>query len=173
MQSLIRSLGKVREGHSHQWRVPGRAPPPPPTYFWTKLRPEGRKKTSLETAPPLTYLRVWMTANLPPPPPPLISRSGSSTGHDVRKWRFSRFLINFVRFLKRCLARFQNCVPKQAAISWQFVPLYWSSFVERAVIFPRFIWLSSREYAILNNLVDKRLHQMRNRHRTNKKNHTK
>ena len=62
MQSLIRSLGKVREGHSHQWRVQGRAPPPPPppTYFWTKLRPEGRKKTSLETAPP-TYLRVWMT----------------------------------------------------------------------------------------------------------------
>ena len=39
----------------------------PPSYFWTKLRPEGPKKFCWETA-------------FPPPPTPLISRSGSSTG---------------------------------------------------------------------------------------------
>ena len=32
-----------------------------PPLFWTKLRPEGRKIFWGETAPPPTYLRVWMT----------------------------------------------------------------------------------------------------------------
>ena len=46
-----------------------------PTYFKTKLRPEGSKKIFLETGP---YLRIWMTR--PPPPlsegmdPPLLKR---------------------------------------------------------------------------------------------------
>ena len=43
----------------------------PPLFFYTKLRPERRKKKSGEIAshPHLTYLRVWITA--PPPSPPL------------------------------------------------------------------------------------------------------
>ena len=48
-----------------QWRIQGRGPggPRPPPYFSTKMRPEGRKKNFLETAPP--YLRVWMTDTPP------------------------------------------------------------------------------------------------------------
>ena len=65
MQSLIRSLGKVREGHSHQWRVQGRALPPPPHLFLDQTEARRAEK---KFRPPLTYLRVWMTANLPPPP---------------------------------------------------------------------------------------------------------
>ena len=36
-----------------------------PRYFWTKLRPRGWKSIWGETASP-PYLRVWMTAPLPP-----------------------------------------------------------------------------------------------------------
>ena len=67
MQSLIRSLGKVREGHSHQWRVQGRAPPP--TYFWTKLRPEGRKK-NFAPPPHPPHLSKGLDDRQPPPPTP-------------------------------------------------------------------------------------------------------
>ena len=42
-----------------QWRIQGRGPGGPrPPYFSTKIRPEGRKKNFLETAPPPPYLRV-------------------------------------------------------------------------------------------------------------------
>ena len=45
-----------------QWRIQRRGPGcPSPPYFSTKMRPEGPKKSFLETGPP-TYLRVWMTA---------------------------------------------------------------------------------------------------------------
>ena len=43
-------------------------PPPPPTYFSTKMRPKGRKHSFLETAP-APCLRVWMTGPLPTPRP--------------------------------------------------------------------------------------------------------
>ena len=46
----------------------------PPLFFYTKLRPERRKKKLGEIAshPHLTYLRVWMTA--PPLPSPSLSQ---------------------------------------------------------------------------------------------------
>ena len=44
-----------------------------PTYFKSKLRPEGRNKIFWRPPPP--FLRVWMTG----PPSPLISASGSGT----------------------------------------------------------------------------------------------
>ena len=48
-----------------QWRIQRRGPGGPPSpYFWTKMRPEGPKKSFLETWPP-TYLRVWMTGAPP------------------------------------------------------------------------------------------------------------
>ena len=57
---------------------PGRSGPP--SYFYTKLRPEGPKKKFLETGPSL-HLRIWMTA----PPPLPVWRSGSATN-----WSTSR-----------------------------------------------------------------------------------
>ena len=48
---------------------PGNLPPPPPhLYFWTKLRPEGRKKNFLETTP-------LLISGSGLPPLPLIWRS--------------------------------------------------------------------------------------------------
>ena len=48
-----------------QWRIQRRGPGcPSPPYFSTKMRPEGPKKSFLETGPP-TYLRVWMTRSPP------------------------------------------------------------------------------------------------------------
>ena len=49
----------------YQWRIQGRGPPPPP-YFWTRLRPKGPKKNFLETAPPPPpppCLKVWLLSN--------------------------------------------------------------------------------------------------------------
>ena len=159
MRSLIRSLGKVREGHSHQWRVQGRAPPP---LFLdqTEARRAGKKifgRPPPPPPPPTFYVKVW-----------------------IRHWSWCKKMTLFKvshKFRPISETMFGAISKLRAKTSGNFVAicvsLYWSSFVERAVIFLRFIWLSSREYDILNNRVDKRLHQMRNRHRTNKKNHTK
>ena len=58
----------------NQWRIQGSGPGArPPTYFLTKLRPEGQKK--ILRPPPPPYLRIWMT----PAPRPLIWRYGSAT----------------------------------------------------------------------------------------------
>ena len=55
-----------------QWWVQ-RACPPPPPYFWTKLRLEGLKKIFFKTAlPPLISGSGWL-------PRPLIWRSGSAS----------------------------------------------------------------------------------------------
>lgn len=58
--------GFVRYGHHMETTIiPVVDPGEGPTYFWTKLRPEGLKNFGGETAPPS--------------PPPAISRSGSGT----------------------------------------------------------------------------------------------
>ena len=67
MQSLIRSLGKVREGHSHHWRVQGRAPPP--HLFLDETEARRAEKTSLETAP-APHLSKGLDDRGPHSPPP-------------------------------------------------------------------------------------------------------
>ena len=59
-----------------QWRIQERGPvDPAPPYFYTKLRPEGRKKIFLRPGPSFCQGLDDRT----PPPPPLIWRSGSAT----------------------------------------------------------------------------------------------
>ena len=67
----ILSCHSALEFEQNQWRIQGRGRgtcPSPHLYFWTKLRPEGRKKNFLETAPLLISGSGW-------PPLPLIWRS--------------------------------------------------------------------------------------------------
>ena len=61
---LLLSSNKIRGGS----REGAGEPAPPHLYFWTKLRPEGRKKNFLETTPLLISGSGW-------PPLPLIWRS--------------------------------------------------------------------------------------------------
>ena len=46
--SFCREMRKFEGSHlciyKLQWQIQGRARPPPPPYFYTKLRPEGTKK---------------------------------------------------------------------------------------------------------------------------------
>ena len=53
----------------------GVAPAPPPTYFLTKLRPEGQKKNFTTAPSPLSQ----DLDDHPPPPCPLIWRYGPAT----------------------------------------------------------------------------------------------
>ena len=67
----ILSCHSALEFEQNQWRIQGRGRgtcPSPHLYFWTKLRPEGRKKNFLETTPLLISGSGW-------PPLPLIWRS--------------------------------------------------------------------------------------------------
>ena len=93
ISNILRYFPHVRE--SMRWRIQGRGPaPPPPSYFSTKMRPEGPKKNFWETAPPLSQ-----GLDDPSSPQPVIWRSGSATVQDslgfwtARQILYSRYWI--------------------------------------------------------------------------------
>ena len=80
---------------------------PPPSYFWTKLSPEGPKKIWGDQAPPVVLpscLRVWVTALLPPPPPPCLYlkvwirhlKMDYCFGSSILKWEYWLEILNEV-----------------------------------------------------------------------------